>query len=127
MLDQTFEQRMKPSLDRMRLMSVTHLVALYETLVTLKDVAAALTNRPTFIGRSNLMNDAGAFLDDIHDDLGMNVEAVVEALRSVKGCGSFEIEKRARILIQHNAIYADNIPEVAATAAALAVPDRHQH
>lgn len=126
---ETFEQRIEPWLNRMRLMSVPQLVALYESLVTMKDVAVALANRPTFTasGSTSMLNDAGAFIDEIHDEIGMQAEAAVEALRSVRGGDEYEAEMRARILIGHNAIYADNIPEVAATAAALAVPDRHSH
>lgn len=114
-----------PSADRFRSMGVVQLIGLYESLVTLRGVVDAVSNRPAFEAKNGLYNAAGDYIDELSERLSEELVAVIEALREGKAPDHLVEENRARTLISYAATYAETLPEITAEAAALAVPERH--
>lgn len=91
---------------------------LYEVFVILSEQVTAFANQPRFEGESATM------LDDLAIEIDRKMQAMCDLIKATKPGDKIEREMRAKILIRDAMLDTDNISELAAIVAALAVPER---
>lgn len=91
---------------------------LYEVFAILSEQVTAFANQPRFEGESASM------LDDLAIEIDRKMQAMCDLIKATKPVDKIEREMRAKILIRDAMLDTDNISELAAVVAALAVPER---
>ncbi len=93
--------------------------ALYEVFHSLTEQLIAYSNQPRFEEK------ALGLLEDLSEAFARQMREVAAHIKAMKPADKTEREIRAKTLIRDAMLDTDNISEIAAIAAALAVPERH--
>lgn len=100
-------------------LEMRELCGLYEVFSILSEQVMAFANQPRFEVESS------SLLEDLAVELDGKMRAVVAVIKATKPACPIVREIRAKTLIVDAVKGFDNISEIAAVAAALAVPERH--
>lgn len=100
-------------------LSLRDACGLYEVFGSLTEQLIAYSNQPRF-------DEGGlAMLEEMSEALARQMREVVERLKSIRPADRIELELRAKVLVRDALLDTDDMSEIAAVAAALAVPERH--
>lgn len=99
-------------------LELREICGLYEVFAFLSDQVTAFVNQPRFEG------GATSILDDLAVEMDRKMQAMCALIKATKPVDKFDRDMRAKILIRDAMLDTDNISELAAIVAALAVPER---